>query len=112
MTVAPEKPLETPLLVDASPAEIRAGLIPEEQADFDRDWQEACDQAVATLNLAELRTTLESYRRHAILVRHLGADGYRQMLVDAEERLRSGEPAPGSVSLDRVKAMIAERLGR
>jgi hypothetical protein len=109
MTMAPE---HAPPSASVSPAEVRAGLVPEDQAEFDRDWHEACDQAAETYDLAPIHRTVESYRRRALLVSQLGPDGYRKLLAEADRRLRTGERAPGAVPLDQVKALIAERLGR
>jgi hypothetical protein len=59
---------------------------------------------------SEVHQTLESWRRVAWLVSARGHDGYRHLLAEAERRTRTGERAPGSVSLEQVRA-IAERLG-
>jgi Family of unknown function (DUF6247) len=39
---------------DASPAEVRAALIPEEAAEFDQQWREAMSRATETLDLSEV----------------------------------------------------------
>ena len=97
---------------DASPREVRAALVPEEQPDFDRQWREALADAADSLDLTDVLETLDSWRRRAWTTSHLGHDGYRRMLEKAERILRTGEPEPGSVSLDEIKALIAERLGK
>ncbi|HEX3782147.1 MAG TPA: DUF6247 family protein [Pseudonocardiaceae bacterium] len=107
MTVAPEKPV----LASGSPAEIRAGLIPEEQEQFDRAWQVACQIAAETLDLTKMQTTLETYRRHALLVARRGPDGYRRILARAEETLRTGAEPSGGMTHEQMRAMIQERLG-
>jgi hypothetical protein len=97
---------------DASPREVRAALVPEEQPDFDRQWRTALAEAAKSLDLTGVYRVLESWQRRAMITTHLGHDGYRQLLARAEERLRTGEASPNSVPLDEVKALIAERLGR
>jgi hypothetical protein len=47
----------------------------------------------------------------AMLVRHLGPDGYQELMARAEERLRTGAEPTGGMSGEQVKAMIAQRLG-
>lgn len=97
---------------DASPREVRAAIVPEEQPDFDRQWKKALAEAAESLELTDVYRVLDSWRRRAMITTHLGHDGYRQMLARAEERLRTGEAPPDSVPLDEIKALIAERLGR
>lgn len=97
---------------DASPREVRAALVPEEQADFDQQWREALNNAADSLDLTELYDVLDSWRRRATTTNYLGHDGYRKLLARAERILRTGEPEPGSVPLEDVKALIVERLGR
>ena len=110
MTVAPaQKP--TPF-AEMSPADIRAGLVPEEQSEFDAAWRKACLQAAETFDLTIVRTTLEIYGRHALLVKHRGADGYRELLARIAERLRTGAEPTGGMSGDEMRALIQERLGR
>lgn len=53
----------------------------------------------------------ESSDGQAMLVRHLGQDGYRELTARAEERLRTGAEPTGGMSGDQMKAMIAQRLG-
>jgi len=97
---------------DASPREVRAALVPEEQPDFDRQWRNALSEAADSLDLADTMRILDSWRRRAWITTQLGHNGYRQMLARAEERLRTGEAPPDSVPLDEIKELIAERLGR
>jgi uncharacterized protein DUF6247 len=66
-----------PLFVDASPAEIRAALIPEEQSKFDREYRRALQVTAETFSLEELDETLESWRRIAWMC--TDADCYRRM---------------------------------
>jgi hypothetical protein len=50
---------------DASPAEVRAALIPEEAAEFDQRWRAVMARATETLDLSEVLETLDSWRRVA-----------------------------------------------
>jgi hypothetical protein len=68
------------------------------------------DEATEMLDLAEVYRVLEAWRRTAWLTATQGPEGYRRMVADAEERLRTGELPPGSVSQDEIKALIAQRL--
>lgn len=91
---------------DASPWEIRAALIPEEQADFDRTWHAAMDKATETLDLTGVFETLDSWRHHAMIAEDLGRNGYRQWLAQIEQRARTGESPPGSVPWSQLKAEL------
>jgi hypothetical protein len=97
---------------DASPQEVRAALVPEEQSDFDQQWRRALAEAADSLDLTGVFRVLDSWRRRATTTAHLGHNGYRAMLARAEERLRTGELPADSVPLDEIRALIAERLGR
>lgn len=112
MSAEAVEPPESRTFKDASPREVRAALVPEEQSDFDRQWRAALDEAAETLELADLFGVLDSWRRRAMITAHLGHHGYRKMLARAEETLRTGEPPADSASLDEIKALIEERLGR
>jgi hypothetical protein len=91
---------------DASPAEVRAALIPEEAVEFDRQWREVMTRATDTLDLNEVLQTLDSWRRVAWLTTASGPDGYRRMLAQAEQRLRTGELPAGSVPWRQLKAEL------
>lgn len=107
----PEPGLDRPPFADSSPAQVRAALIPEDVAEFDRQWQTVMATATKTLDLTGVHRTVESWRRVAWLTTANGPEKYRQMLARAERTLRTGELPPDSVPLDEIKAMIAERLG-
>lgn len=47
---------------DATPAEVRTALIPEEAAEFDQQWREVMARATEMLDLSEVLATLESWR--------------------------------------------------
>jgi hypothetical protein len=89
----------------ASPAQIRAALLPEEQPEFDRQYQRALDIARETLSLNQLHAMLEHWRRIAVMTQ---ADPvvHRQMLRAAEHTLRTGEVPAGSVSWSQLKAEL------
>lgn len=91
---------------DASPREVRAALVPEDQPDFDQQWRKALTEAVDSLDLTQVHNVLDSWRRRATITTHLGHDGYRNMLAKAERILRTGEPEPGSVPWSELKAEL------
>jgi len=97
--------------VDPSPAQVRAALIPEDVAEFDRQWHAVMAAATETLDLTGVHRALESWRRIACLTEANGPDEYRRMLAGAERTLPTGELPPDSVPLNQIKALIAERLG-
>jgi len=102
----PESGSGRPPFADASPARVRAALIPEDVAEFDRQWREVMAAATESLDLSEVHRTLEAWRRVAWLTSARGHDGYRRLLADAERRTRSGERAPGAVSWDELRAQL------
>jgi hypothetical protein len=76
---------------------VRGALIPEEAAEFDRQWREVMARATESLDLAEVFQTLDSWRRVARLTAAQGAEAHRAMYRRAAERLtgddiRSDEP--------------------
>lgn len=94
-----------PPFADASPAEVRAALIPEEVAEFERDWRAVLARAAETLDLAEVLETLESWRLVAQLTAAAGAEGHRSMYRRAAARL-TGEDIPVDEPLSRTKARL------
>ena len=93
-----------PPFADASPAAIRAALLPEEQADFDREYQQALATAAQTLELDELAATLQAWRRIAWSTQ-TDPNGHRRMLRRVAERL-SGQEPPAGEPLARTKARL------
>jgi hypothetical protein len=94
-----------PSFSDATPAEVRAALIPEEAAEFDQQWREVMARATETLDLAEVLATLESWRRVARLTAVTGPKAHRAMYGRAaarlaEEYITADEPLP------RIKARL------
>ena len=74
---------------DASPAEVRAGLPPEDVAAFDAEWHAAMSSAEAEFDLSGVRSMLDSWRINAFLFTRDPAD-YRRMLETAA-KLQRGE---------------------
>jgi hypothetical protein len=113
MTAAPEvqpEPSGQPF-ADASPAQVRAALVPEDVVRFDRQWRAAMATATEALDLTAVHELLDSWRRVAWLTTASGPEGYRRILARAEETLRTGEEPPGTVSLEEIRLRIAARLG-
>lgn len=96
---------------DASPKEIRAALIPEEQVQFDISWRTAMTEATEAQDLSGVFSSLATWRVHAEITQDLGHEGYRQWLARAERIARTGELPPGTVPLEDIQALIRERLG-
>jgi Family of unknown function (DUF6247) len=90
---------------DASPAEVRAALVPEEAAEFDQQWREVMARATETLDLSEVLETLDSWRRVARLTASGGADAHRAMYSRAATRL-TREDIPADEPLPRTKARL------
>ena len=104
-TPGPRQGRSTSLFADASPAEVRAALIPEEAAEFDQQWREVMARATETLDLSEVLETLESWRRVARLTTASGTDAHWAMYRRAATRL-TGEDIPADEPLPRTKARL------
>lgn len=94
-----------PSFSDATAAEVRAALIPEEAAEFDQRWREVMARATEALDLSEVLATLESWRRVARLTAVTGPEAHRAMYRRAAARL-TGEDIPDDEPLPRVKARL------
>ncbi|WNV86647.1 DUF6247 family protein [Umezawaea sp. Da 62-37] len=94
-----------PSFADASPAQVRAALIPEEAAEFDVAWREVMATATETLDLTEVFATLESWRRVARLTAAAGAQAHRAMYHRAASAL-TGRPVPADEPLPELKARL------
>jgi uncharacterized protein DUF6247 len=79
---------------DASPAQVRAALLPEDAAEFDRQWQDVMALATRELDLTEVHRTLNTWRRVAWVTTATGPERYRAVLASAEQRFRTGERHP------------------
>ena len=90
---------------DASAAEVRAALIPEEAAEFEREWRAALADAAETLDLTEVFATLESWRTVAELTAAAGAEAHRAMYRRAARRL-TGDDIPADEPLRQTKARL------
>ncbi len=80
-------------------------MIPEEAAEFDRQWREVMARATETLELAEVLAVLESWRRVAWLTTANGPDAHRRMYRRAAALL-ANEPIRRDEPLDRTKARL------
>jgi antitoxin (DNA-binding transcriptional repressor) of toxin-antitoxin stability system len=103
----PPKP-RRPLFADASPAQVRSALIPEEAAEFDHQWCEVMTRATETLDLTEVLAVLavlESWRRVAWLAMVNGPDAHRRMYRRAAAH-RADEDIPDDEPLPRTKARL------
>jgi len=107
-TAAGEPPASAgrPPFADASPAQLRAALIPEDTAEFDRQWREVMAGATENLDLAEMLATLESWRRIAWLTSANGPAGYCRILAKAAHLQRTGELPAGTVPWRQLKAEL------
>jgi hypothetical protein len=92
----PSRPGRSPF-ADATPAQIRDALGDQEAAEFAEQSRAAMDRA----------RDLETWRRIAWLTASLGVDGYREMIASAEQRLRTGVRAAGSVPWNQVQEQLA-----
>jgi hypothetical protein len=93
---------------EATPAEVRAALLPEEVATFEREWKAALAEAAETLDLTGVHRSLESWRRIAWSTQDDPA-AHRRMLQAASKAL-AGERV-STVPASEIKALIRERLG-
>jgi hypothetical protein len=104
-TPEPRRDRPGPPFADASPAEIRAALIPEEAAEFEREWREVMARAAETLDLSEVLETLESWRLVAQVTDAAGPEGHPAMYRRAAARL-TGEDVPADEPLPLTKARL------
>ncbi len=92
-----------PLLPGATPAVIRAALLPEDQAGFDVAYHDALAVAREQLDLTELSRTLEHWRRLALLQRD--PTRFTSIIHRAAQRL-TGEPIPGDEPVTETRRRI------
>ena len=97
---------------DASPAELREAILPEERDQFDASFRRALDKVAQTLTLDALDSFLEHWRRVAWAQNANGHDSWRALMAEVERRLAGGAPPPGMVSEEEMDALITARLGR
>jgi len=79
---------------DASPAELREAILPEDLESFDEQFQAALDAAAQTRRLDKLEAFLEQWRRIARSANHRGHNHWRQVLARADHTLRTGTCRP------------------
>ncbi|HEU0127257.1 MAG TPA: DUF6247 family protein [Pseudonocardiaceae bacterium] len=77
---------------DASPAELREAILPEERDQFDASFRRALDQVAQTLTLDALDSFLQHWRRVAWAQNAHGHDSWRALLAEVECRLAGGAP--------------------
>lgn len=97
----PERPGS--LAQGASPASIRAALLPEDKGAFDEAYERALDQARRDYDLAALHATLENWRRQAIA--QSDPEAFTVMVRRVAE-FYSGAPVPADepFAVSRAKA--------
>lgn len=95
-----------PPFAEASPAQIRAALTPDDAAAFDRQWQTLMQRATERLDLAEVHEALAAWRQVAWVTSAHGVDTYRRTMTSARQRLRTGERADGAVAWHQLKAEL------
>ena len=108
MTAVPQHEPERgrPPFADASPAQVRAALVPEEAAEFDRQWHEVMARATQQLDLTEVHAVLDGWRRIAWITSANGPETHRRMLSSIDERLRTGERHPGAVPWEQIEVQL------
>jgi Family of unknown function (DUF6247) len=107
MTAAESAPApDQPPFADASPARVRAALLPEDVAEFDRQWQDVMTRAIRALDLTEVHRTLNTWRRVAWVTAATGPERYRATLAGAQDRLRTGERHPQATPWHQLKAEL------
>lgn len=112
MSAEPIEPLRPKDYLEATPREVRAALIPEEQTDFDRSWRWALAEAAESHDPTAVQRTLDNWRRVAMITVAQGPEAHREMLGRAERATRTGDVPSGSGSAEDVRALIRERLGQ
>jgi hypothetical protein len=97
-----EQPDRHSLLPGATPAAIHAALLPADQANFDAAYGEALATARQDLDLTELFTTLEQWRKLAAL--QSDPDGYRRMVHQVVETVAG--PVPPNEPLEVTRRRV------
>jgi hypothetical protein len=88
-----------------SPELIRAALLPEHAGEFDDAFDAALTTARRTLRLDQLRSTLQVWRRVALLTRE-DPEMARRLVDTTVEVRRAGASRLGSVSWDALRAEL------
>lgn len=84
---------------------MHAALIPEEKAEFEREWRSVMASATETLDMTEVFATLDSWRLVARLTGAAGAEAHRSMYRRAAARL-TGKAVPAGEPLSETKAKL------
>jgi Family of unknown function (DUF6247) len=106
MSAEPIEPPHRRDFRDATPDEIRAALIPEEQVEFDQTWRRALLEAIDTRDLTGVYETLDDWRQIAWMTTASGPRAHRQMWRRAAAA-HAGEDIPA----DEPFAVTKARLG-
>jgi hypothetical protein len=101
----PEPASRRPPFADASAAEVRAALIPEEAAEFDRQWRDVVAEAARTSDDTRMQKVLDSWRRIAWSTVASGSEVHRQMYRRAAAKL-TGHEIPADEPLWQTKARL------
>lgn len=105
MTAATKVPF-----ADASLAELREAILPEEQGDFDASLREALDAVAETLSLNPLEECLTHWRRLAWAQNADGHDAWRRVLARADYTLATGgDWPPQDASTEEIRTLLAQR---
>lgn len=90
---------------DATPAEIREVLLPDELPEFKRQYRRALEVAAETFSLDELGKNTAVRRRIAWMT-DSDPEAHRRMLHNVEHALRTGQSPLGSVPWNELKARL------
>lgn len=91
----------------ASPYDIRTALFPEDRAGFDADYARALADAGGSLDLTDLFTTLERWRRLAVM--RSDPENFRHAVRQAAALL-TGEAVPADEPLSATRPRLASSV--
>lgn len=95
---------------DASPAQIREAILPEEHDQFDASLRRALDAVAETLSLNPLEEFLAHWRRMAWCQTHDGHDTWRRVLARAQYTLATGGDRPSAdASAEQIHELLRRR---
>jgi len=97
---------------DASPAEIREVLIPEELPQFEREYAQALRVAAEEFRLDELEKVLTSWRRIAWMTTHHGPEAHRLMLARVDYTLTTRQMAPHDATATELAELTRRHATR
>ena len=96
---------------DASPAEVREVLLPEERPQFEEQYRQALRVAAETYSFDALHQTMQDWRRIAWMT-HSDPEAHRLMLARADYTLATRKRAPAAASAREVRELLGEYAGR